>query len=85
MVGNGVVKPDPEKINAVLNFPSPVQVRAFLGLTGYYRRFISIYATTAIPLTDLTKKSLPDHVQAVHSSDRCVGQGSWSGTELSRR
>ena len=31
-------------------------MRAFLGLSGYYRRFLPNYATTALPLTDLTKK-----------------------------
>ena len=65
-VGNGVMKPDPEKIRAVLNFPTAVtkkQVCAFLGLTGYYRKFIENYAAVVIFLTDLTKKSLPDYVQ----------------------
>jgi hypothetical protein len=44
---------------------SPVtkkQVRAFLG-PGYYRKFIQNYAAVALPLTDLTKKSLPDKVK----------------------
>ena len=64
-VGNGQVKPDPKKIIAVENFPKPMtkkQVRGFLGLTGYYRKFIASYASIAIPLTDLTKKALPDKV-----------------------
>ncbi len=63
IVGNGRVKPDPEKVRAVESFPRPVtkkQVRGFLGLTGYYRRFIENYSRIAAPLTDLTKKSLPD-------------------------
>lgn len=37
-------------------------VRAFLGLTGYYRHFIPNYSTIAAPLTDLTQKSEPVRV-----------------------
>ena len=65
VVGNGHVTPDPEKVRAVENFPKPLtkkQIRGFLGLTGYYRKFIENYASIATPLTDLTKKSLPDKV-----------------------
>ena len=39
------------------------QVRGFLGLTGYYRRFIPDGAIVAAPLTDLTRKSAPNIVQ----------------------
>eukprot|EP00731_Ephydatia_muelleri_P002194 Em0001g2194a len=56
---------------AVADFPRPrtkTQVREFLGLTGYYRRFIPNYATLATPLTDLTKKSAPTQVQW---TDKC--------------
>ena len=38
------------------------QVRAFLGLTGYYRRFIPHFARTAAVLTDLTRKDAPNQV-----------------------
>ena len=44
VVSNGQVKPDPAKLWAVKEFPTPTtkkQVRGFLGLTGYYRRFIA--------------------------------------------
>lgn len=65
MVGNGQVKPDPEKLKAVKQYPTPAtkqQVRGLLGLTGYYRKFIGGYAKLAAPLTDLTKKQSPDRV-----------------------
>lgn len=41
------VRPDPNKITIVVNWPIPVnvkQVQAFLGLTGYYRKFVAQYA-----------------------------------------
>ena len=65
MVGNGEIRPKNDKIEAVVKFPmlmTKKDVRAFLGLSGYYRKFIPNYASTALPLTDLTKKSLPDRV-----------------------
>lgn len=60
---NGI-KPDPKKIQAVLDWPVPRNVhdvRSFLGLTGYYRRFIRHYAHKALPLTELTKEQTPWH------------------------
>jgi len=48
---------DPEKILAVQFIPTPKKtrdVRSFLGLTGYYRRFIKNYSSIAIPLYALT-------------------------------
>ena len=38
-------------------------VHAFLGLLGYYRRFISNFASIAVLLTDLTKKRQPQQVE----------------------
>ena len=63
VMGNGEVKPEPSKLEAAQAFPTPrtkKQVRAFLGLTGYYRKFIPDYATIVVPLTDLTRKNMPN-------------------------
>ena len=57
VVGGGVVRPEPPKLEAVRTFPIPQtkkQVQTFLGLSGYYRKFIRDYAAVAVPLTDLT-------------------------------
>lgn len=54
------IRPDSEKFIAVKNFPLPKSVkelRGFLGLVGWYRRFIPNFSIIAAPLTNLTKKS----------------------------
>ncbi|GAU27744.1 hypothetical protein TSUD_215550 [Trifolium subterraneum] len=56
--GQGV-SVDPNKVLSVTNWPTPRNVkgvRGFLGLTGYYRKFIKDYGKVAKPLTDMTKK-----------------------------
>ncbi|KAI3811474.1 hypothetical protein L1987_21198 [Smallanthus sonchifolius] len=50
---------DPAKIEAVKNWiapKTPTEIRSFLGLAGYYRRFISNFSKIAVPLTALTHK-----------------------------
>lgn len=66
VVGRGQVKPEHSKVTAVVNFPQPAtkkQVRAFLGLTGYYCKFIPQYASLAAPLSDLTRKRGPEMIE----------------------
>ncbi|GKC61303.1 reverse transcriptase domain-containing protein [Tanacetum coccineum] len=51
---------DPAKIEAVKNWASPTtptEIRQFLGLAGYYRRFIEGFSKIAKPLTELTQKN----------------------------
>lgn len=61
LLSDGNLKADPAKIEAMMVWlvPSTVkQLRGFLGLTGYYRRFIDHYASIAGPLTELLKRTV---------------------------
>ncbi|KAL0148421.1 hypothetical protein M9458_056231 [Cirrhinus mrigala] len=62
-VGRGLIRPQEKKVEAILTAPKPetkTQVRAFLGLAGYYRCFIPNFSSLATPLTDLTRKGQPE-------------------------
>lgn len=59
IIENGTIKPSLTKTNAVRKFPEPKtikQIQSFLGLTGYFRKFIEDYATIARPLSDILRK-----------------------------
>ncbi|XP_078245873.1 uncharacterized protein LOC144587973 [Pogona vitticeps] len=65
IVGGGVIKPLEAKIEAVRDWPRPntkKKIKSFLGLVGYYRKFIPRFSEIATPLTDLTRKKTDDRV-----------------------
>ena len=62
VIGEGQLRPDPKLIGAVREFPqlrTPTQLRSFLGLAGYYRKFISRFQEKAAPLYELTRTTEP--------------------------
>lgn len=62
IISNQGVSPDPEKTKAITKFPIPKNqkdIKSFLGLIGYYRKFIENFSKLTKPLTKLLKKDIP--------------------------
>ena len=62
VVGHGRVTPPEAKVQTIRRFSVPTCRRAlqrFLGMVGYYRRFVACYSTLLAPLTDLLQKGRP--------------------------
>lgn len=58
IVDEAGLRTDPEKISALLNYPTPrntTQIRRLIGLIGYYRRFLKDFASISSPINDLLK------------------------------
>jgi len=63
---NGRIYPDQGKVKAVLEWPVPrtkTELKSFLGLAGFFRQYISHFATIAFPLTELVKKGSPERLK----------------------
>src|SRR5215469_12812489 len=88
IVSESGVRPVPEKITLIQNWPVPhtqKQLQSFLGLAAYYRTFIPEYSKLACPLTELTRKAFSRRFvwtpQAQQAFDllkarfsRCIGE-----------
>ncbi|KAI3412628.1 Hydrolase_4 domain-containing protein [Psidium guajava] len=71
IVGDGRVRMDPAKIESIVGWEPPTKVtelRSFLGLTNYYRRFVKGYSSITAPLTDMLKKD-----KTWEWTERCQG------------
>ena len=58
ITGDGI-SVDPSKIRAIMEWPTPTsvtKVRSFMGLAGYYRRFVAGFSRLAHPITSLQRK-----------------------------
>ncbi|KAM8702658.1 hypothetical protein ACLKA7_000788 [Drosophila subpalustris] len=82
IIGGGTLRTDPTRVTAIEQIPVPRsvrEVRAFLGTTGWYRRFIRNFTSLAVPLTDALKARggkkfvlSEDAVKAVHELKKAM-------------
>ncbi|CAM5085749.1 unnamed protein product [Eretmochelys imbricata] len=64
-VGSSRLKPEPAKVEVIRDWPAhhtKKQVQAFIGMAGYFRRFVPHFSAIATPITELCKKGKPDKV-----------------------
>ncbi|CAM5177784.1 unnamed protein product [Eretmochelys imbricata] len=74
-VGSSCLKPEPAKVEVIRDWPVPrtkKQVQAFIGLAGYYRRFVPHISAIATPITELCKKEKPDKVVWTEQCQRAL-------------
>ncbi|XP_073022245.1 uncharacterized protein [Primulina eburnea] len=60
VISEAGVSVDPKKVESILDWPKPrnaTDIRSFLGLAGYYRKFVEGFSSIAVPLTRLTQKN----------------------------
>jgi hypothetical protein len=71
IISEARVATDPDKVRAITEWPIPTNVRAlrgFLGLAGYYRKFVCHFGIMSHPLNDLLKKDALFMWTSVHDS-----------------
>ena len=60
MISREVILVDRDKVKAIVDWKRPktiTEIRSFLGLTGYYRKFVQDFSKIVLPLTQLTRKN----------------------------
>ena len=81
IISNGTTAIDPSKVKAITHWPTPfktlTEVQSFLGLVGYYRKFIRHFSLIAQPLHRLAKKDVPftwtdNHTLAVNTLKKAI-------------
>ena len=73
MIGGGGILPNPKKIEAVHHYKRPeskTEVKSFLGLSGYNRKFVPQYASISAPLTNLLKNGKCEKVEWTPECER---------------
>lgn len=58
IVGGGCIRADPDRVQAIVDYPAPRtvrQIRSFLGMAGWYQRYIANFSAIASPITDLMR------------------------------
>eukprot|EP00246_Nothoceros_aenigmaticus_P016851 TRINITY_DN7879_c0_g1_i9.p1 TRINITY_DN7879_c0_g1~~TRINITY_DN7879_c0_g1_i9.p1 ORF type:complete len:195 (-),score=7.06 TRINITY_DN7879_c0_g1_i9:69-653(-) len=87
IISAGGISVDLRKINAIVEWLLPqdiTQLRGFLGMAGFYRRFIQGFSKIAVPLTDALKQSLKLPLQ-LSAEARPIHQRDLSAPRSSRR
>jgi len=72
LVGSGNHRPDPQRLQGLAKIEvlrTKKELRALLGVLGYYREYIPNFSAIATPLTDLTTKSVPNVITSRWSGD----------------
>ncbi|KAK3109194.1 hypothetical protein FSP39_025154 [Pinctada imbricata] len=72
VVGNDQISPNPDKVSVIEKAQIPTtkkQLRSFLGLVGFYRKYVPNFAVIALPLTDMTKKGKPNRLEWSESAE----------------